>query len=418
MFNGIQQFAGEFMFSPAGLELSLNRCGFDCSYCFANLQQPDRKADVPQIINLLANHETRKGQEAQLLRARVPLLVSNRVDAFAGTNAAIFEPIWELCTELGIPLTWQTRGAQKPQRPFLERVVRETPPSTWYVSITFWDDVKRAKVEPKAPSIEYRLELIQMLLEAGHSVQVGMNPIHSDWLPDPEPLLDRLLEIGVDGVAIYPLYFDQTFRDNLTPKAIHQMGEELVESVGASIKPDQLAYLQQTIQYAEGIGLPVMSDYNHGYSAYWDPWEELYDNVMPHWQQVINPVDLSLEEGDEEGIVVLTKQDALGMLSPLPEMDWSRLLLARRANHFRTLFPPMENGKLPKVDAETMMDVIWNDEKFGRRLGLVGKDRFSFASVYDGDNIIPIVDENNDRIVVYRRKGWKYMYVHTPELAE
>jgi hypothetical protein len=95
--DGICAYSGEFLISPAGLELSMNWCGHDCSYCFANLNKPNRRADLASIMGLLANFRSRQTREARLMQAGVPLLVSNHVDVFAGTNAEQFEPIWEVC---------------------------------------------------------------------------------------------------------------------------------------------------------------------------------------------------------------------------------------------------------------------------------------------------------------------------------
>ncbi len=133
--DGIRAYAGEFLTSPAGLELSMNWCGHACTYCFANLMKPGRRADIRGVVGLLSEYRQRKSREARLLQAGVPMLVSNHVDPFAGTNAAQFEPIWELCVELGVDLTWQTRGAHKPQMKIQERIIRETPRSVWYVSV-------------------------------------------------------------------------------------------------------------------------------------------------------------------------------------------------------------------------------------------------------------------------------------------
>lgn len=40
--DGIRAYAGEFLTSPAGLELSMNWCGHACTYCFANLGRKRR----------------------------------------------------------------------------------------------------------------------------------------------------------------------------------------------------------------------------------------------------------------------------------------------------------------------------------------------------------------------------------------
>lgn len=414
--DGIRLYTGEFLVSPAGLELSMNWCGFQCSYCFANATNPKRRADLPGIMGLLANYRTRKSREALMLQEGVPMLVSNHVDPFAGTNAEQFQPIWELCMELGIPLTWQTRGAHKPQQAFLNRVVNENPPSVWYVSIPMLDDAKRKQVEPMAPSIESRFELVEQLVAAGHVVTVGVNPLTLDWCPDYEPLLDRIQSLGVWGVWIQVPYFSKTFKGNLRPDDIRRLTPDFIQRCGQNGQPADNHNLMEAMAYARGIGLQTFSTGDEGPTEFFDPWHDVYERPMPYWHQLINVVDAELAEGDDESFVIVSKADAMEILEPLPEMDWSEQFRHKRASHYRAITNP--TGKLPRQDVEGFWNIVWNDEIFAKALGVNSFSRFAHASIKDGDRIIPLVDENGDRIAVYRRMGWKHLYAHTPELLE
>lgn len=414
--DSIRAYAGEFLTSPAGLELSLNWCGHACTYCFANAFKPDRKADLTAIMGLLANFHTRSTREAKLLQEGVPMLVSNHVDPFAGTNAEQFEPIWELCMELGIPLTWQTRGAHKPQRRILDRVIAENPPSFWYVSIPMLDDAVRKRVEPMAPSIESRFELVQQLVEAGHVVAVGVNPLSLEWVPNFEPLLDKVKELGAWGAWIEVPYFAQTFKNNLKPDQVKALTPEFIKRCGERGDAMDIANAKEAWAYAVEIGLEPFSTSYEGPSYFFDPWHELYERPMPYWHQLINVVDAELDDDDDESFVIVTKDDAMEILEPLPELDWAEPLRHKNAKHYRAITNP--NGKLPKQDVAGFWDLIWNDEVYAKALGVNSFGRFAHASIREGDTIIPLVDENGDRIAVYRRKGWKYVYADTPELLE
>jgi hypothetical protein len=418
--SGISVYAGEILVSPAALECSLNWCSHDCSFCFANLASPDRKADLTQIFNLLADFQNRKSREAVLLQGGYPMLLSNRVDPFAGSNAKLTEPIWELCTELGIPLTWQTRGAHKPQQKILDRIIAESPPQVWYISLSYPDDRIRQIVEPHAPSIDYRFALIEQLVDAGHVVNVALNPLTAEWMPEPEPVLDRLRDLGVWGTWIEALYMGSELEEKLSPAARTALTPELLTKVGAKGDPLDKALAQQAREYAAEIGLEPFSLEHEGPTGYFDPWHELYPNLMPYWQQVINAADYTLEEGDDESYVVITKADALEVLEEIPDIDWTWLLLQRRAKRYREICPPLTaDGPLPKADREKMLDIFWNDDKFGARMGLTHFHRFANAALIDENKVItPIVDENGDKIVLYRRSGYKHTYTHAPELAE
>jgi hypothetical protein len=417
MADGIRAYAGEFLTSPAGLELSMNWCGHACTYCFANLFTPDRRADIRGIVGLLSEHHQRKSREARLLQARVPLLVSNHVDPLAGTNAAQFEPIWELCVELGIPLTWQTRGAHKPQLRIQERIIRETPRAVWYVSIPMLDDEVRRRVEPHAPSIGSRLELIDQLIERGHVVTVGVNPLTAEWMPRFEPLLDLLKARGVWGVWIQVPYFSKSFKGNLDAKARGRLGEEFIRGCGEKGSKADREHAQAAMAYAKGIGLEVFSTEYEEPTRFFEPWHEVYERPMPYWHQLVNKIDPDLDDADEDECIVVTRQYAQSVLSPLPELDWSEPLRHKRAKHYRAIVQPLPDGRLPKQDVEGFWRIMWNDELFAKSLGPNSFRRFAHACVIEDETIIPLLDENGDRLVVYRREGWKHVYAELPELA-
>jgi DNA repair photolyase len=415
--DGIRAYAGEFLTSPAGLELSMNWCGHACTYCFANLFKPDRRADVRSVVGLLSEYRQRKSREARLLKAGVPMLVSNHVDPFAGTNAAQFEPIWELCVELGVQLTWQTRGAHKPQRAFLDRVIRETPRSVWYISIPMLDDEVRKRVEPYAPSIGSRLELIDQLVAAGHVVTVGVNPLTLDWMPQVEPLLDLLKTKGVWGVWIQVPYFSKSFKGNLGADARERIGDEFIKRCGEKGNKCDLAHADATKAYAKGIGLQVFSTDYEEPTQFFDPWHEVYRRPMPYWHQLINSIDPELDGADDDEYVVVTREYAQSVLSPLPEMDYSEPLRHKRAKHYRALTEQYPGGPLPKQDVDGFWQIMWNDELFCKSLGPTSFTRFAHACVRDGDTITPLLDGNGDRLMLYSRAGWKHLYAQVEGLS-
>lgn len=415
--DGIRAYAGEFLTSPAGLELSMNWCGHACTYCFANLSKPNRRADIRGTVGLLSEFRQRRSREAKLLQAGVPLLVSNHVDPFAGSNATQFEPIWELCVELGVELTWQTRGAHAPQRPFLNRVIKETPRSVWYISIPMLDDTIRRRVEPHAPSIGSRLELLQQLVEAGHVVTVGVNPLSLEWLPKFEPLLDQLKALGVWGVWVQVPYFSRIFKANLDANARQRLGDEFIKQCGEKGTKGDRAHAMAAMAYAKGIGLQVFStDYDEP-TRFFDPWHDVYKRPMPYWYQLINAIDPLLDDSDEDDYLVVHRTDAEQALSPLPELDWAEPLRHKRAKHYRAIVEELPNGRLPKQDVKGFWDIIWNDELFCKSLGPTTFTKFAHAAIIEDETIHPLLDANGDRLLIYRRCGWPQLYAHTPELA-
>lgn len=167
----IEPFAGEFAKVPTPLELALNYCSHKCGYCFANLNQPDRQANVQAIQNSIRKMYSGESESitSALLREKRPVCLSNRVDPFATSNYQISTPIIELLTELEIPVYLQTKGGQGKAKDALEHIASNVikKPSLWYITIAQDSDAKAKQIEPAAPSITKRLELIDYLQSIG-----------------------------------------------------------------------------------------------------------------------------------------------------------------------------------------------------------------------------------------------------------
>src|SRR6266571_9390 len=82
-----------------------------------------------------------------------------------GIPIFVIIPIMEMMTNMGIPIMIQTRGGRG-----IDDVLSFLPKSMWYISIPILDDDIRKQVEPAAPSIESRFQLIDKLKAAGHEV--------------------------------------------------------------------------------------------------------------------------------------------------------------------------------------------------------------------------------------------------------
>lgn len=280
----ITPFYGEFLVTPVPAELSFGVCSFRCSYCFANLNDPDRTADPGKILRLLRDHQTRNTLIAHLLRAGYPVLVSNRDDAFAPSNWPQARPILETMTELGIPLAFQTKGGKHARTalPFLK-------PACWYVSIATLDDKIRQRVEPQAPSISDRLGLIEELRAAGHRVVVGINPAVPEWLPDARPLLQALAAVGAEGVWTSRLHLQYRQIDNLSQRERQALTEPIIARARRR-EADTADWnvLGRVYTAAAAVGLPVFSAGLPAPSEFWQPYRETYGHGFPIMQDFVN----------------------------------------------------------------------------------------------------------------------------------
>jgi hypothetical protein len=417
MADGIRALRGELLWAPEPLELSMNWCGFDCSYCYANARKPERTVDLPQIMGLLANFRNRDTREARLLQLGYPMIASNHVDVFSGTNAEQFEPIWEVCVSQGVPIVWQTRGAHKPQRRILDRIIEETPKSVWYISIAMWDDEIRKRIEPRATPTGYRLELVEQLVQAGHLVVVGINPVCVDWLPDYEPLINKIKELGAFGVWFGSLYFGRTFNESLTPDKVRRITPELIERSGCSGSDLDHAHIMAAMEYAGAAGLSTYYARSEWPSTMFNYWEDVYGKTMPMIQQLINQAYLWHEE-EKEDYIPIFKNEAVEVMSELPAGFNYGPFFHSDVKEMRKMMGLPAGSKLPSMNVSQFWDSLWNSEYFSAKMGPLSCKCFAFASVKKGEEITPIYDDSGHKVMVYRPKGFRYRYAHTPNLAE
>mgnify|MGYP001571892793 CR=1 FL=1 len=280
----INPYYGEFGISPIPLELSLNYCSHKCAYCFANLNSPDRKANLVSITNLLNDFENRKTLVASLLQRRYPILISNKVDPFAATNYKLAVPLFKILHALEIPVAIQTKGGDgiEESLPFIR-------PSAWYISLATLDDGIRKRIEPGAPSVEERLTLAGELVRAGHHVSFGVNPIVREWLPEPSELFARLRAVGVKDVWIETLHLNNNQTRNMSAKELAAIGPAVIKrAMKLRADDDTYGYFVETIQTARAMGMETFCISNPSPSKYWEPYKRMYPDRFPIFQDFVN----------------------------------------------------------------------------------------------------------------------------------
>lgn len=275
---------GEFLVSPIPLELSLSRCGHGCRFCFAVLNSPSMRGNVGRIMNLLSSYQNRDSLEAVLLRAGMPVLMSNRTDPFSLPNYQQTLKLIETFTALDIPLAFQTRGGKG-----IDEALNLVGPSCWYVSINTQTEPLRESIEPHAPSLASRFALMETLVSRGHRVVLGLNPLVREWMPEPEAILSRALAAGCSGAWIERLH--------LSPKQVGNMSaadrEVLTEPVITQAKKRrpplaEFEFILDTTEKAMDLGLEVFSIGQPFYSRFFDAYREVYPNTFPVLQDWIN----------------------------------------------------------------------------------------------------------------------------------
>lgn len=284
--DGLRVFHGEFLVLPAPLELSGNWCSHGCSYCFANAAKPDRQLDLKNVMALLRNYHERNGLEAKLLQRQYPVNISNHVDPFSNSNWKQFVPIMRLLTDLNIPIYFQTRGGN-------EQAIAETldfiKPSVFYVSITHQSDESRQIVEPNAPTVEHRYELIKELKSRGHRVLVGLNPLVPEWMPDLEAVIGQLKTLGVEGLWIEALHLNRYQKAGMKAWQQKRLGENLIKkAMKHNTDEAHEVHFMAARTIATKMGMPVMTAGQPNHSTFFDCFHETYENTFPTIQDFVN----------------------------------------------------------------------------------------------------------------------------------
>lgn len=302
--DGLKPLFGGFLKIPLPLELSGNFCSHKCTYCFANLNSPTRTLDTKSVLNLLANFEKRKSLEALLLQLGCPVMISNHVDPFAASNYRQLVPIMKMMSELNIEYSVQTKGGKG-----WEEILEVLKPSVWYISISHDQEATRKQIEPAAPPLEHRYELIEAVVSKGHTVIVGFNPCVEEWVLDPQLFLEKLKSLGVYAVWMEPIHINSKQKAAMPIRDREALGDKLLKEC-LSRKGADLSFFLKCREIAQDIGLEVMSVGQGITSNAFKPYYDLYEAAFPTTQELVNHCYL-------ENIEFLTYRNYVDFFTPL-----------------------------------------------------------------------------------------------------
>lgn len=396
----LDAYYGEFLVSPIPMELSFNYCSHKCAYCFANLNKPERTADTKATLRLLADYNNRESLVARLLQEGYPVLVSNRVDPFAASNYQVAVPIICQMAEMGIPLAFQTKGGRG-----IDDALAAVPPSAWYVSISMLDDSLRRRIEPGAPSIDSRFELMERLAKRGHHVTLGLNPLVPEWCHDFKALLDRAQSAGVRGVWAERLHLHYSQVDAMSDRERAAIGQPLIARAkkrrpceeDASIYAEARCYAQSIGMEIFGIGQPNRSDY-------FEPYKALYPKLFPTVQDFVNAAYRG-----EFGNVVDFDQFADFMCARLPAG-----ILPLYSYVGVTVSYIAATCKVPyRMTYRQLLAIIWSDTRMNNCPAHL--KCFAFQGEREADEWVGITDSNGLPYLVFDPAGFDEYFTETTE---
>lgn len=386
----IYPYVGDFLISPVPLQLSFNWCSHACSYCFANLNNPQRSFDLKEFQAQLKGIYTNNSLQSILLREKYPVLISNLVDPFATSNYGIAVPVIEMLTNMQIPVAIQTRGGRG-----IDDVLSFLPKSVWYVSIPMLNDEIRKKVEPAAPSIPSRFELIEKLKAKGHHVLVGINPTVSDWLPgnDGKELLERLKVLGVHGIWVAALHFNSRQMKVMPERDKARIGETVINKGlknARDLQQNCFDFIQDLKDYAISIGLQVEGMYDGERNTFFEPFFDTYKKTFPTIHEFMNWCHDNKKENDP----VYYEEFAAHMLNSFPIgkhniSPYMRCMSQKLDDEIRST-----DGY--KQSFEYLLKLAWNDGRMKRTL----ERYWSFADSvnYDGETMNYNLDKEGNRV--------------------
>lgn len=293
----IVPYYGEFLTSPAPLELSLNWCSHACAYCFANLNSPTRTGDVKATMSLLSRFRDADTLEAQLLQRRYPTVVSNKVDPFSLSNERQMLPIIRAMQDMDLPVVIQTKGGRK-----AKETADWLSPSVWYITVESDDDTTSKQIAPGAPAISERLDLIRYLVNRGHRVVVGMNPTVPGWIKDPQKHVQSLKKAGVEGIWVEALHLSRDQIKNMTQRQKDAIPEATMTNIHAKGGPTP-AFVDTVRKAVTDQGIPLYYMANGERSDFFKPYYEMYENTYPNMQGFINALHDTQATTDQDILI-------------------------------------------------------------------------------------------------------------------
>lgn len=361
--------------------------GFLSSNCFANLNKPDRTADVKALQAQLRNFQDQENLTAHLLQQKYPVLISNRVDPFATSNYQLTLPTLEALTLHDIPVVIQTRGGRGIDEALQ---ILKNKPSVWYISISQTDEYIRKQIEPGGTSLEARYELIQRLQEQGHTVVVGVNPLVPEWIEE-DVLLKKLQLAGIKHIWIGRLHFNTDQINNMTPKEKAAIGATLLHrSKKRGLVGTDKEFHDLFLDKANKLGIHVYHGGISKESLFFSPYHKTYPGkTFPTTQDFINHIWNTKKDGDFVRI-----SDFMDFMLPkLPKGSWPlRDYLASTTRIWK-------QGKiLPKMTYEELLYMFWNNPDLKRNLSIF--PNFAFAGSIENGQFEYFADKYDDESLV------------------
>lgn len=377
----IRPYTGEYLVSPVPVHLGLNYCSHNCFYCYANLNNPDRRADYNKVINVanaVANNKPMKNLSVRYLQAGYPIMVSNDSDPFAKSNFEQFASIFDVFTDIGTRFVFQTRGGNK-----AKNVLSRSKPTCVYISFTSDDNNIISRAEVGAPDFDQRKDLALFAKQYGHHVIIGINPYVADWWRDIDGFVTWLKDNGFGHVWLGEMHINHMQKPKIKSRPAKEFAN--IIEMACKKKKDQADY-EYLLEQLKQADINVYDAISSTKGDFWQPYFDLNFPFFP-------TLDSFFTELRRHGRTVAFNFDFFDEYANVfPDWEGSEFsgYLASIGRSLRNIGYPSSANNFKQVH-----ETLWRIADFPTRL----RHDDLFLATDDGSLVI---DEQGRSILVYR----------------
>lgn len=283
-----------FLTNPVPIQYTGNYCSHNCSYCFSNINSPNRKVDLKAVVSQLKNYQKRNDAASQFMRLKYPILISNNIDPFSKSNQPYVNDLIFTLQDIGVPVVVATRGGIGWQE-----VAKNISKSVWYVSIPYENDNIRKIYEPNATSMDERYFMATELKKMGHEVIIAINPLNKKFNSNPLKTAEFAKSIGVYSLLINKIHLSPKQQSNMTAMQKSQVGEDLlVESRLKNFTDEWLDTALQLNDYCIENDMQLMGLETGLENNTFIECQNCYENVLPTVDDFFNWIANNKKEND------------------------------------------------------------------------------------------------------------------------
>lgn len=375
--------------SPVPIQFTGNYCSHNCSYCFANINNPKRKLDIKAVTSQLKNYKNRNDLPSYFLREKYPLLISNNIDPFSKSNQPFVSDLIYQLQDIGVPVALATRGGIGWQD-----ISKNITPSVWYVSIPYQNDELRQKYEPQAPSVDERYQLIETIIKQGHKVILSINPFNPLFAPNPIEIIQKAEKLGVKSVIVNKLHLTPIQQSNLIPSHKEILGENLlIEAKTKGFTDEWLSLAMGMYNYCIENGLNLLGMDTGLSQNNFIEFKECYSKTLPTIFDFMNWCFNNKNEGD-----LITFNDFFNFFEPLlpniDKADISKYIVNKAVTGDKDFYK--------KMSFKNILHLYWEHPKLN--LGLAKHyPAFSWAKKQTPTKLDFIYDNDHNKQLYYNK---------------